>query len=71
MIVGRPYTNWNSVPVLLSPEQAAVLLQMTPEHIRRMCRLGQIPAIHVGKIWRIDREVIRAMIYNPRSACAE
>ncbi len=54
MIVGRPYTNWNSVPVLLSPEQAAVLLQMTPEHIRRMCRLG-----------------IRAMIYNPRSACAE
>lgn len=58
----RYYTDWNRVPLLLDTSQAAVLLQITPEHLSRLCKKGAVPAMRIGKGWRIGRETIRQMI---------
>ena len=58
----RYYTDWNRVPLLLDTYQAAVLLQITPEHLSRMCKKGTVPAARIGKGWRISREVIQEML---------
>ena len=53
------YTNWNAVPLMLDITQAAILMQITPENLRKLCQQGKVPAIHIGKEWRIDRDAIR------------
>lgn len=57
----RYFTSWDKVPLLLDMPQAAVLLQITPEHLRRLCKQGKVPAVQVGKGWRISRDVIQQM----------
>lgn len=56
----RFYTNWNLAPALLTTEQAGMLLQMTPEHVKRLCARGDLPAQKIGKLWRVDKERLKA-----------
>lgn len=56
------YTDWDNVPLLMAPEHAAVLLMLTDDHVRRMCRTGKLPAVKIGAEWRISREAVRRMI---------
>jgi excisionase family DNA binding protein len=58
----RHYYDWSRVPLILDVAQAAILLQITPEHLARMCKAGTIPAAQFGKGWRIERDVIRAKL---------
>ena len=58
----RQYTDWSRVPLMLTISQAAVLIQITPEHLRTLCRKGIVPAMQLGQEWRIDREVVREML---------
>lgn len=39
---------------LLTVEEAANRLRVHPETVRRMIRRGELAAIRVGTIWRID-----------------
>lgn len=55
----RFYANWDLAPVLLTTEQAGLLLQLTPERVTRLCANGTLPACKVGKSWRIDRDRLR------------
>lgn len=50
------YLSWNDVPALIDLEQASVLLGLSIESVRRYCVLGDIPAIQIGKQWRIDKQ---------------
>jgi excisionase family DNA binding protein len=50
------YLTWNDVPALIDLEQASVLLGLSIESVRRYCVIGDIPAIQIGKQWRIDKE---------------
>ena len=47
----------SSLPPILTPEQAASLLQVTANTVRLMCDSGRLPAVDVGlgelHIWRI------------------
>lgn len=52
----KQYLTWNDVPALLSIEEAAVLLGLSIESVRRYCLTGDIPATQIGKQWRIDKE---------------
>ena len=39
-----------------TPEQAAVILQKTPDTVRRLCQRGEIPgARKIGREWLIPR----------------
>lgn len=50
------YLNWNDVPTLIDLEQASVLLGLSIESVRRYCVMGDIPAVQIGKQWRIDKQ---------------
>lgn len=39
----------------LTPQQVAELLQVEPQTIWRMIRRGELPAIKVGRVYRITR----------------
>jgi excisionase family DNA binding protein len=55
----KVYQNWESVPQILTVEQAANLLQMDTQTVRRLSREGNMPgAIKVGKFWRFDKNKI-------------
>ena len=47
---------WNDVPALIGLEQESALLGLSIESVRRYCVIGDIPAIQIGKQWRIDKE---------------
>lgn len=49
------FLTWNDVPALINLEQAAVLLGLNSESVRRYCVTGEIPAVQIGKQWRIDK----------------
>jgi hypothetical protein len=49
------FLTWNDVPALIDLEQASVLLGLSIESVRRYCVIGDIPAIQIGKQWRIDK----------------
>ncbi len=40
--------------------------RVSPEHIRRMCVDGRLPAVRVGAGWRIPRQEAQAVITNSR-----
>ena len=51
----RMYLSWSEVPALIDLEQASMLLGLSVESVRRYCLTGDIPAIQIGKQWRIDK----------------
>ena len=55
-MVQRSYYSWNDVPALIDLEQAAVLLGLSVESVRRYCVTKDLPAVQIGKQWRIDKQ---------------
>ena len=47
-------------PRWISVDDAAELLSVHPTTLRRMLRRGELPAIRVGKLWRIDIDAVTA-----------
>ena len=56
------YADWGRVPLLLTLEEARLLLRVTPECVRVLCVKGKLPAIQVGKQWRVYKNGIMQMI---------
>lgn len=52
----RSFFTWNDVPALIDLEQASTLLGLSVDSVRRYCVIGDIPAVQIGKQWRIDKE---------------
>jgi len=52
----KHFLSWNDVPALIDLDQASILLGLSVESIRRYCVIGDIPAIQIGKQWRIDKQ---------------
>lgn len=52
----KSYLSWNEVPAIIDLEQAGALLGLHIESVRRYCVNGDIPAIQIGKQWRIDKQ---------------
>jgi excisionase family DNA binding protein len=50
------YLSWDEVPALIDIEQAALLLGLSIESVRRYCLTKDIPAVQIGKQWRIDKQ---------------
>lgn len=51
---------------LLTVEEAADLLQLTPHTIRKYCREGKIEAVKFGNIWRISARVVGRYALNKK-----
>lgn len=46
---------------LLSPDEAADILRCHPETVKRLCRRGELPAIKIGRQWRLNRLALSRM----------
>ena len=55
---------------LLTPEQVAKRLQVTERTIYGWLRRGTLPALKLGRLWRIRPEDLEAFLENARSKVA-
>ena len=53
---------------LLTPEEAAERLRVSPETIKKWCRSGRIRAVKVSVLWRLREEAVEAFIKDRRTA---
>lgn len=44
---------------MLTIDETAKYLSLTPETVRRLIRRGELRATKLGKVWRVSREVLR------------
>lgn len=51
----RQITDWRDVPIVVDVDFVALVLNCHPESVRRMAAKGEIPAIKVGGVWRINK----------------
>jgi excisionase family DNA binding protein len=49
---------------LLDSQQAADLMHIHPETLKRRARRGDIPGIRFGKVWRFRASVLDAYVRN-------
>ena len=52
---------------LLTPEQVAKRLQVTERTVYGWLRRGGLPALKLGRLWRIRPEDLEAFLENARS----
>ena len=51
---------------LVTPDDAANRLAISPKTIRDWLRAGRIPGIKVGRLWRIRESELEALIADPQ-----
>lgn len=54
----KSYLTWDDVPVLISLDQAAILLGVGVDAVRKYCVANELPAIRIGKVWHIDKQLL-------------
>ena len=50
------------MPRLLTVEEAAEELRLDPQTVCRYCREGKLPAVQLGRVWRINAERLEEML---------
>lgn len=55
------YTEYEKVPVLMTIQQAAVLLQLSERTVLNLIMSNQIEAIKIGNQWRIPKDKLLNM----------
>ena len=56
---------WSNLPLVLTTQQVADLLQVDHRTMTNYCRHGQIKAFKIGKHWRITREALLSFVNLP------
>ena len=52
---------WDSLPDVLTVRDAAIILHMCETSVRQACVNGKLPAVKIGKLWRISKAKLRAL----------
>jgi excisionase family DNA binding protein len=52
----KTYYTWNELPVLISLEQASILLGVGVDCVRKHCIANELPAVQIGRVWHIDKQ---------------
>jgi excisionase family DNA binding protein len=63
-----PTTNLDDLPAILTTEEAAALMRVTEQTIKKWCRAGKMPGAFKlgGREWRVSRDVLVAHIRGQR-----
>ena len=56
---------WTNLPLVLTTQQVADLLEVDHRTITNYCQRGQIKAFKIGKHWRITREALLNFVELP------
>ncbi len=49
---------------VLTVKEAATLLKTTRQQIRKMIQSGELPAVKVGREWRISIEAVETFLFR-------
>lgn len=49
-------------PLLLSTEQVADMLGISPRHVRDLLAEGVLPGVKLGHIWRVPRRALELLV---------
>ena len=60
------YRDWEQMPLVLTPEEVALILSLNVQTVRKYARDQTSPSIKVGKSHRFDRKVIQKLVENGR-----
>lgn len=55
----------HTVPELLTPAQVAEILRCTPRTVHNLIQDGRLPAVRVGRRYRIPRSALDALLNPP------
>ena len=58
MFQKKVYSTWDEVPVLISLEQASILLGIGIDAVRKHCVNNELPAKKIGMVWHIDKQML-------------
>ena len=67
------WQNWDQVPLVLGLQEVADLLRVHPNTAKKLCQTGKLPAVKVGRAWRVQRKAVKAMLadtYEPPKVLA-
>ncbi len=48
----------------LTPDEVAALLRVSPDAIRRLLRRGALPAIRIGRMWRVEEAALQRWLHR-------
>ncbi len=57
-------TNWDELPIMLTPIEAAKIFRFDPCYVRKMCKDGELPNFRQGTRIRISKTAVRKYIEN-------
>jgi excisionase family DNA binding protein len=60
--VGEGNSILSGLPPLLTIDEAAAILRLSPGRCRAACREGRVPAFQIGGRWRVSRLVLERML---------
>lgn len=65
--------NWDELPMVLTVDLVAIIMDCCTTHVCMRCRDGTLPATKVGQSWYIDRDKLREMLGqgNPTPAAPQ
>lgn len=49
-------------PEVLTVKETAQLLKTTCQQVRKMIQNGELPAVKIGREWRIQMEILKAVL---------
>lgn len=55
----KPFTNWDSVPLIFGSDICAIVLGIPVSSIQRMAKEGKLPAHKVDKNYKYDKQEIK------------
>jgi excisionase family DNA binding protein len=65
-------TQWSDLPLVLTSDQAAAVLQVKRRTIANMLDRGELRGVKIGKEWRVNRaELMRLMMRSPAETSAK
>jgi excisionase family DNA binding protein len=48
--------------VFLTVDEVATMLRLSASGVRRLCRIGELPAVKIGRVYRLRKADMDAMI---------
>lgn len=48
----KPFQEW---PEILNINDVSELLGVQPQQARRLCAMGELPALHIGRRWYVSK----------------
>jgi len=63
----HPASDAGNTSLLLAPEQVAVELMISRNHVFRLMRAGELPFVRVGRLYRVPRSDLLGFVERHRA----